>query len=304
MGIYHGMPERQVTEVEGRRLVLSHLDKVLWPATGWTKGQALYYYAQVAPHLLPHIRRRPATLLRFPSGVGEEGFFAKNPPPGLPDWVRTMVVDSHEGPKERVTVDDLPTLMALANGYALELHVPQWSADTGPAAHDRLVIDLDPGPGADITHCCRIARLVRERLAEDGLTAHAKTSGSKGLHLYAALRPSDASAVVGYARTLAERLAADLPGHVVSKMAKALRRGKVFVDWSQNTTAKTTAAPYTLRATAVPGVSTPIGWDEVETCTSPADLAFTPEDVLARIADHGDLLAPLLDEAAELPGGS
>jgi bifunctional non-homologous end joining protein LigD len=302
MGIYHGMPERQVTEVEGRRLVLSHLDKVLWPATGWTKGEALYYYAQAAPAMLPHLRRRPATLLRFPSGVGEEGFFAKNPPPGLPDWVRTMVVDSHEGPKERVTVDDLATLMALANGYALELHVPQWSADTGAGAHDRLVIDLDPGPGADITLCCRVALLIREELAADGLTAHPKTSGSKGLHLYAALRPADASAVVGYARALAERLAAAHPGQVVHRMAKNLRRGKVFVDWSQNSTAKTTAAPYTLRATAVPGVSTPLSWAEVESCGSPAELAFTPEQVLARIAEHGDLLAPLLAGAGELPG--
>ncbi|WP_405014438.1 non-homologous end-joining DNA ligase [Kitasatospora sp. NBC_01539] len=295
------MPERQVTEVEGRRLVLSHLDKVLWPVTGWTKGQALYYYAQVAPHLLPHVRRRPATLLRFPSGVGEEGFFAKNPPPGLPDWVRTMVVDSHEGPRDRVTVDDLPTLMALANGYALELHVPQWSADTGRDAHDRLVIDLDPGPGADITLCCRVALLIRERLAADGLPAYPKTSGSKGLHLYVPLRPADAAAVVGYARGLAESLAAAHPAHVVHRMSRNLRHGKVFVDWSQNTSAKTTAAPYTLRATARPGVSTPLTWEEVDRCRSASALAFTPEDVLARVAEHGDLLAPLLGEAAELP---
>ncbi|GJF31673.1 ATP-dependent DNA ligase [Kitasatospora sp. NE20-6] len=295
------MPERQVTEVEGRRLVLSHLDKVLWPVTGWTKGQALYYYAQVAPFLLPHVRRRPATLLRFPSGVGEEGFFARNPPPGLPDWVRTMVVDSREGPRNRVTVDDLPTLMALANGYALELHVPQWSADTGRDAHDRLVIDLDPGPGADITLCCRVALLIRERLAADGLSAHPKTSGSKGLHLYVPLRPADAAAVVGYARSLAESLAAAHPAHVVHRMTRNLRPGKVFVDWSQNTSAKTTAAPYTLRATAVPGVSTPLTWAEVEQCRSASALAFTPEDVLARVAEHGDLLAPLLGEAAELP---
>ncbi|MFD0527356.1 DNA polymerase domain-containing protein [Kitasatospora arboriphila] len=294
------MPERQVTEVEGRRLVLSHLDKVLWlppagrrarPSTTTPRSRRTCCRTSGAGY-------HPAAL---PSGVGEEGFFAKNPPPGLPDWVRTMVVDSHEGPKDRVTVDDLPTLMALANGYALELHVPQWNADTGPADHDRLVIDLDPGPGADVMLCCAVALLVRERLAEDGLTAHVKTSGSKGLHLYAALRPSGASAVVGYARTLAERLAADHPRHVVSRMAKALRRGKVFVDWSQNTTAKTTAAPYTLRATATPGVSTPITWAEVEQCTAPGDLAFTPEDVLARTAEHGDLLAPLLGEAAELP---
>ncbi|GAA2817902.1 non-homologous end-joining DNA ligase [Kitasatospora paracochleata] len=295
------MPERQVTEVEGRRLVLSHLDKVLWPATGWTKGEALYYYAQVAPALLPHLRGRPATFLRFPAGIGEEGFFAKNPPPGLPAWVRTVTAPSHEGPKERVAVDDLATLMTVANGYALELHVPQWTADTGPDHHDRLVVDLDPGPGADLTDCCRVALLIRDRLAADGLTAHPKTSGSKGLHLYAALPPTPAARVGGYARALAETLAREHPTLVVARMAKALRSGRVFVDWSQNATAKTTAAPYTLRATAVPGVSTPLAWTEVEQCGSPDDLAFSPEQVLARVAEHGDLLAGLLERADPLP---
>jgi len=295
------MPERQVTEVEGRRLVLSHLDKVLWPATGWTKGEALFYYAQVAPALLPHLRRRPATFLRFPSGVGEEGFFAKNPPPGLPTWVNTVTVPSHEGPKDRVTVDDLATLMTVANGYALELHVPQWSADTGPEAHDRLVVDLDPGPGTDVTDCCRIALRIREHLAADGLTAHAKTSGAKGLHLYAGLRPTPAAEVVRYARDLAERLAREQPGQVVARMTKALRHGKVFVDWSQNATAKTTAAPYTLRATPVPGVSTPVSWEEIAGCGTAEELAFTPEEVLRRVAERGDLLAGLLTDDGVLP---
>ncbi|WP_354638474.1 non-homologous end-joining DNA ligase [Kitasatospora camelliae] len=295
------MPERQVTEVEGHRLVLSHLDKVLWPDTGWTKGEALYYYARVAPAMLPHLRGRPATFLRFPSGVGEAGFFAKNPPPGLPDWVHTLTVPSHEGPKDRVTVDDLATLMTVANGYALELHVPQWSAATGPGHHDRLVIDLDPGPGTDLTDCCRVALLIRDHLAEDGLTALPKTSGSKGLHLYAALRPAPAEEVVGYAKRLAERLARTHPDLVVSRMAKALRRGRVFVDWSQNATAKTTAAPYTLRATPVPGVSTPLTWREVEHCTDPEEFGFTPDAVLARVESDGDLLADLTTHPAPLP---
>ncbi|RKE17184.1 non-homologous end-joining DNA ligase [Streptomyces sp. TLI_171] len=295
------MPERQVTEVEGRRLVLSHLDKVLWPATGWTKGEALYYYAQIAPAMLPHLRGRAASFLRFPAGIGEEGFFAKNPPPGLPAWVRTVTAPSHEGPKQRVAVDDLPTLMTVANGYALELHVPQWTAESGPEAHDRLVVDLDPGPGADVTHCCRVALLIRESLAADGLVCRAKTSGSKGLHLYAALRPAPAGQVGDYARSLAERLAREHPDLVVARMTKALRRGKVFVDWSQNNTAKTTAAPYTLRATAVPGVSAPVSWSEVEHCADPADLAFSPEQVLTRYAEHGDLLADLLTDDQALP---
>ncbi|MEU9128434.1 non-homologous end-joining DNA ligase [Kitasatospora sp. NPDC048540] len=295
------MPERQVTEVEGRRLVLSHLDKVLWPATGWTKGEALYYYAQIAPAMLPHLLRRPATFLRFPAGIGEEGFFAKNPPPGLPEWVHTLTVPTHEGPKDRVAVDDLATLMTVANGYALELHVPQWTADTGPTHHDRLVVDLDPGPGADLTDCCRVALLIRDHLAADGLHAHPKTSGSKGLHLYAALTPAPAKAVSGYAKALAERLAADHPALVVSRMAKALRRRRVFVDWSQNATAKTTAAPYTLRATAVPGVSAPVSWAEIEACTRAEELSFTPDQVLERHAADGDLLAPLLTDAGPLP---
>ncbi|GAA4881727.1 non-homologous end-joining DNA ligase [Kitasatospora terrestris] len=297
------MPERQVTEVDGRRLVLSHLDKVLWPATGWTKGEALYYYAQVAPVMLPHLRGRPAAFLRFPQGIGEEGFFAKNPPPGLPAWVRTVTAPSREGPKERVAVDDLATLMTVANGYALELHVPQWTADSGPDHHDRLVVDLDPGPGTDLTDCCRVALVIRELLAADGLTAHPKTSGAKGLHLYAALRPAPAREVGAYAKALAERLARELPGLVVARMAKALRRERVLVDWSQNATAKTTAAPYTLRATAVPGVSTPLSWAEVEGCESPEQLAFTPDRVLERVADRGDLLAGLLTDAGELPRG-
>ncbi|PJN21436.1 non-homologous end-joining DNA ligase [Kitasatospora sp. CB02891] len=295
------MPERQVTEVEGRRLVLSHLDKVLWPATGWTKGEALYYYAQIAPAMLPHLRGRAASFLRFPSGIGEEGFFAKNPPPGLPAWVHTVTAPSHEGPKQRVAVDDLPTLMTVANGYALELHVPQWTAESGPDAHDRLVVDLDPGPGADLTHCCQVALLIREALAADGLVCRPKTSGSKGLHLYAALRPAPARQVGDYARALAERLAREHPALVVSRMTKALRRGKVFVDWSQNATAKTTAAPYTLRATSVPGVSAPVSWSEVEQCTDPAELTFSPEEVLDRFAEQGDPLADLLSDDQALP---
>lgn len=286
------MPERTTTTVEGRRLVLSHLDKVLWPATGTTKAEALHYYAEIAPAMLPHLRGRPASFLRFPDGVGADRFYIKNLPPGLPDWVPTVEVPSSEGPRRQVAVDDLPSLMAMANLGALEIHVPQWTR-AGADAHDRLVVDLDPGPGIGVVDCCRVALLVREALAADGLDTWAKTSGSKGLHLYARLPGATGREASGYAKGIAQRLENDHPQLITHRMTKSLRPGRVFVDWSQNATAKTTAAPYTLRARDRPTVSTPLTWDEVESCHSPGDVDFTPEDVLSRAAEHGDLMAGL-----------
>lgn len=299
------MPDRITTTVDGRTVPLSHLDKVLWPPradpggatgfAGFTKGDALYYYAQVAPFLLPHLRGRAATFVRFPAGVDGERFYAKNPPKGLPEWVTTVDVPSKEGPPSPyVCVDGLPTLMTMANLYALELHVPQWTAATGPGRHDRLVVDLDPGPGAALAECCAVALTVRDELAEDGLSAHAKTSGGKGLHVYAGVPPTGADDVVAYARGLAERLEARDPARVVSRMAKAERGGRVFVDWSQNVTRKTTAAPYTLRAAEQPWVSTPVTWDEVAQCADGGGgLAFLPGQVLERVGAFGDLMAGL-----------
>ncbi|MEZ0093196.1 non-homologous end-joining DNA ligase [Streptacidiphilus sp. EB129] len=295
------MPDRVPVQVDGRTLTLSHLDKPLWPT--FTKGEALHYYAQIAPALLPHTADRPASFVRFPDGVDGPRFYAKTPPAGLPDWVTTAPVPGKEGPKDHVVVGTLAELVVMANLYALEIHVPQWTATAGPERHDRLVIDLDPGDGADITDCCRVALLVRERLAEDGLGCWAKTTGSKGLHLYAPITGSTGEEAAGYARTVAQRLEADHPELVVAKMTKALRRGRVFLDYSQNATSKTTAAPYTLRATPEPGVSTPLTWPEIERCGSPAELAFTPAQVLTRLADLGDQLAGLLapDSARPLP---
>ena len=290
------------TTVEGRRLSLSHLDKPLWP-DGWTKGQALHYYAQVAQVMLPHVQRRPASFLRFPDGVEGQAFYVKTPPPGVPRWVpRADVPSRTEGTKPHVTVDDLASLIALGNLGCLEIHVPQWTAPT-PDLHDRLVVDLDPGPGTTIVHCAKVALAARALLAHDGLTCAAKTSGSKGLHLYASLRPSSADRVGSYARSLARALASALPDRVTATMAKSARTGKVFVDWSQNNTAKTTVAPYSLRARSSPTVSTPVSWHEIETCTRPDQLAFTPEQVVERAERQGDLLADLLDPrlAAELP---
>jgi bifunctional non-homologous end joining protein LigD len=285
------------TLVEGRQLALTHLDKVLWPETGFTKRQALHYYARVAPAMLPHVAGRPASFVRFPEGVDGPRFYTKNPPPGTPEWVHTVRVPGREGPKPHVAVDDLPTLMIMANLGALEIHVPQWRGDT-PDAHDRLVIDLDPGPGMSVLDCARVALLIRGALADDGLTARPKTSGSKGLHLYVPLVPTPAAEVVDYARSLAVRLTARHPDLIVHSMAKALRPGRVLVDWSQNATAKTTAAPYTLRAGPRPTVSAPVSWERIEAARRPPDLTYPPERVLADLDRHGDPLAVLTDPAA------
>jgi bifunctional non-homologous end joining protein LigD len=297
------MPDRITTTVDGRRLALSNLGKVLWPADGFTKGEALHYYARIAPVVLPHLRRRPASFLRFPDGVQGELFYTKNPPPGLPEWAPTTEVTGKDGPRCQVTVDDLPTLMAVANLAALEIHVPQWTADSGPDAHDRLVVDLDPGPGVGLAECCRVALLVRDALAGDGLDCWVKTSGSKGLHLYVPLKPTTERRVSGYALALAQRLETDHPDLVLHRMAKRLRPGKVFVDWSQNASAKTTAAPYTLRARRVLAASAPLTWEEVAGCGRAGQLAFTPAEVLDRVAARGDPFAALTDpvEARNLP---
>ncbi|WP_034091950.1 non-homologous end-joining DNA ligase [Streptacidiphilus albus] len=293
------MPQdRTVVEVDGHRLTLSHLDRLLYPATGTSKAAVLHYYARAAVAMLPHLAGRPASFLRCPEGVTGERFWAKNVPPGAPDWVTTADVAQHAKTMRQVVVADLATLTWAANLAALEMHVPQWTAGKGPDAHDRLVVDLDPGEGCDVTHCCAVALRVRELLAADGLRAWAKTSGGKGLHLYAPVVDATAEQVGDYARRLAQRLEQDHPDTVVSRMAKALRPGKVFIDHSQNASSKTTACAYTLRATTRPAVSTPVSWEEVEDCVAAEQFAFTPEQVVERIDRYGDLLAGLLDPAA------
>ncbi|MFF8384565.1 non-homologous end-joining DNA ligase [Streptomyces kanasensis] len=283
-----------ITEVEGRRLPLSNLDKVIHPATGTTKGEILHYYATVAEALLPHLRDRPLSFLRYPDGPDGQLFFTKNPPPGTPDWVRTAPVPRTEDPGARqVVVEDLPSLMWAAN-LVVEFHTPQWRARE-PAVADRMVFDLDPGAPATVVECCRVALWLRERLARDGLTAYAKTSGAKGLHLYVPVEPTPSETVSAYARRLAVEAEAEHPRHVVHRMAKALRPGKVFVDHSQNAAAKTTAAPYTLRARPAPTVSTPVTWEEVEACGEPGALVFLPDDLPPRVRRYGDLLRPLVD---------
>jgi bifunctional non-homologous end joining protein LigD len=300
---------RVIVDVEGRRLGLTNLDKVLYPDTGTTKAEVIDYYTRLAPVLLPHLAGRPLTRKRWPDGVEAESFFEKNAPRGTPDWVRTVELPSPGSSRGSETVtyvvcDDLPTLVWLANLAVLELHVPQWRVGNAtPHNPDRLVVDLDPGPPAGIVECCQVALLLAEALAADGLLAYPKTSGSKGLQAYVALDgAAPVDEVHGYARRLAERLEKQHPKLIVSKMDKSVRRRKVLIDWSQNNAAKTTVAPYSLRGRAAPTVSTPVTWAEVEaTAQDGAPLQFDLADVPDRVAADGDLLAPLHEDAHSLP---
>jgi len=298
-----------VVQVDDRTLTLSNLDKVLYPETGFTKGEVIDYYTRIAAVLLPHVRERALTFKRYPDGVEGKFFFEKNAPSHTPDWVRRVRLPSPGSTKNRDTIDyailcDLPSIVWAANLATLEMHVPMWTVTSAgkPRHPDLMVFDLDPGPPATIVQCCEVAVLVREALAADGLEAVPKTSGSKGLQLYV---PLDAKApwedVHAYARTLARRLENDRPDLVVWNMKKDLRTGKVLVDWSQNNAAKTTVAVYSLRARPAPTVSTPVTWDEVEACRKPDDLRFTSADVLARVDKYGDLFARCLDGNQTLP---
>ena len=299
---------RVAVEVAGRRLSLSNLDKVLYPADGFTKGEVIDYYSRIAPVLLPHVAGRPATRTRWPDGVTGPSFFEKNAPSHTPEWVRTVTLPSPGSSRDRDTisyilVQDLPTLVWLANLAALELHVPQWTVGPRGAVReaDRLVLDLDPGAPAGLRECARVALLLRDRLSADGLDAVVKTSGSKGLQLYAAVRPVPAARTHDYARALAQELEAAHPKLVVHRMEKAVRRGRVLIDWSQNAAAKTTVAPYSLRARERPTVSAPVTWDEVADAADGRPLVLTAPDVLDRVARDGDLFASLLDRPGRLP---
>jgi bifunctional non-homologous end joining protein LigD len=273
------MPTKSTVEVDGRRLALSNLDKVLYPETGFTKGEVIDYYARVAEVLLPHLADRPMSFKRYPDGTAGEGFFAKNAPRGTPSWVRTVRLPAPGSSKDRetldyVVIDGLPTLIWAANLAALEMHVPQWTVGPrgGVRDADLLVLDLDPGAPATIVECCRVATMLRDLLADDGLAAYPKTSGSKGMQVYAAVDPVSSERTSAYAHDLAKRLEREHSDLVVSRMAKELRPRKVLVDWSQNNAAKTTVAPYSLRARAEQWVSTPLTWDEVEGTRRPANL--------------------------------
>ena len=270
-------------EVGGRSVRVTNLDKVLYPETGTTKSDVLQYYLGVAPRILPLLRDRPVTRKRWPDGVDHDPFFEKNLPRGTPEWIpRTTLhhTGSRSGRGARDLdypfVDELATLVWLAQSGALELHAPQWRIDRGtdePLAPDRLVVDLDPGPPAGLDECRVVALAARDMLTGHGLDAWAVTSGSKGMQLYADLPPTTqrgrdlldrAGSTSDYARSLATALERHLPDLVVSVMAKELRPGRVLVDWSQNNPAKTTIVPWSLRGRSRPTAATPVTWEEVE----------------------------------------
>ena len=291
------------TVVEGRELSVTNLEKVLFPGCGFTKGQLIDYYVRIAPVMVPHLRDRPLTMKRFPDGVDGKSFFEKHVPSHAPGWVRSVEVPSghaESGAIPYVVVDDLPTLAWAANLGAVELHVPLWHVGrrrTLPARPDHMVLDLDPGEGASVVECCTVARLLSDELAEEGTECLAKTSGSKGLQLYAAVGPRTTwESLRARAHELARKLETDHRDLVVSNMRKSLRRGRVLIDWSQNHPAKTTVAAYSVRPMPTPTVSTPVTAAEVDRCARRGDpglLRFETDEVLRRVDRLGDLFAPL-----------
>ncbi|HSE08725.1 MAG TPA: non-homologous end-joining DNA ligase [Nocardioidaceae bacterium] len=298
--------EQVAVEVEGRVLKLSNLDKVLYPATGTTKGEVLHYYAQVAPVMLPHLADRAVTRIRWPNGTAEGQFFEKNLPQGAPSWLRSVSVPStgSRGGGDRIDypiIDDLAGLTYMANLAALEVHVHQWKVgrNNQPKNPDRLVIDLDPGSPAGLHECAQVALLVRDRLAELDLPTAPVTSGSKGLHLYASL-PGKLSSdeVRDLAKKVAQELTKSHPDLVLWQMTKAKRGGKVFLDWSQNTGSKTTISPYSLRGTEAPYVAAPRSWQEVEEGAAEGGtlLQLRMDEVLDRVAEMGDVFGELLHQ--------
>jgi bifunctional non-homologous end joining protein LigD len=295
-------------EVDGRTLRLTNLDKVMYPATGFTKGQVIDYYTRIFPYVLPHLADRPLTLKRYPNGVEGEFFYEKQCPSHRPDWVRTVPVWSRHNDAHInfCVVDGLATLVWLAQLADLELHTSMAYA-TDPDNPRQMVFDLDPGPGTDIVDCARVGCWLREIFDHVGLRSFPKTSGSKGLQLYVPLNRDDVAYVPGtktFARACAQLLEKRHPEAVVADMKKELRHGRVLIDWSQNDEHKTTVCAYSLRARERPTVSTPVTWDEVEDALAARDpdrLTFDSAAVLERVERHGDLFAPVAELEQELP---
>ncbi|HVM91671.1 MAG TPA: non-homologous end-joining DNA ligase [Terriglobales bacterium] len=304
------MPTPTQVEVAGRQLTLTNLDKVLYPATGFTKGQVIDYAIRIAPVLIPHLQGRPLTMKRYPGGVNEEYFFEKNAPKHRPDWVQTTPIWS-EGNKRTMhylMANDLPTLVWIANLASIELH-PSLSLGADIETPTMIVFDLDPGPPANIVQCCQVGLWVKEIFDHFGLQSFPKTSGSKGMQIYVPLNtPSKEKTsydeTKSFANAIARLLEHEHPGLVVSDMKKAVRTNKVFVDWSQNDQHKTTISVYSLRAREHPTVSTPIKWEEVEQALKKKDanlLVFESKDVLARVEKMGDLFAEVQTLKQKLP---
>jgi len=300
------MSPEQIVEVGGRRLKLTNLEKVLYPATGFTKGQVIDYYARIAPVLAPHLAGKPLTLKRYPSGVDQEFFFEKNATKHRPGWVKTAPIWSEGNQREinYILANDLTTIVWLANLAAIELH-PSLSLAQDIDCPRTMVFDLDPGPPANIVQCCQVAAWLRAIFEHFKLESFAKTSGSKGLQIYVPLNTKTSyDETKPFAHALARVLENEHRDLVVSDMKKAIRTGKVLVDWSQNDEHKTTISVYSLRARERPTVSTPVAWDEVERTLKKKDvslLAFEAQQVLQRVEKMGDLFAPLLKLKQKLP---
>jgi bifunctional non-homologous end joining protein LigD len=292
-----------LVEIDGRQLKLSNLDKVLYPAVGFTKGEVIDYYARVAPTMVRHIGDRGVTLRRYPNGVDDKSFFEKRCPSHRPEWIPVAL-----GPGDRnggigyCKLDSVPAIVWAANMAALEIHAPMARCDDIETP-TMVVFDLDPGAPAAMTECAEVGLSIRDALGGIGLQCFAKTSGSKGLQLYVpvnkpGLTHEQASA---FALAVAQAIEKHHADRVVSNMAKEVRKGKVFIDWSQNSRHKTTAAVYTLRARPHPTVSTPVSWDEVEAAADGEPLTFEASDVLDRIDEVGDLFADTLTLEQDLP---
>ena len=300
------MSGAQTIEIEGKRLKLTNLEKILYPATGFTKGQVIDYYARIAPVLIPQLAGRPLTLKRYPEGVDQEFFFEKNATQYRPEWVKTAPIWS-EGNRRTVNyilADDLPTLIWVANLASIELH-PSLSLARKIEEPTVMAFDLDPGPPADIVECCQVAFWLRDIFEHLGLRSFPKTSGSKGLQIYVPMNtPNTYGATKRFAHALARLLEDEHSELVLSDMNKQRRAKKVFVDWSQNDQHKTTVAVYSLRARPHPTVSTPVTWEEVGQALKKRDpslLSFEAPQVLERVAARGDLFAPVLTLKQKLP---
>jgi bifunctional non-homologous end joining protein LigD len=292
--------------VEGKKLAVSNLNKVLYPKVGFTKGQVIDYYIRIAPALLPHLRDRPLTMKRYPNGVEAEFFYEKNCPAHRPKWVKTAKVWSEGNNRimHYCLAQDLPTLVWAANLADLELHT-SLAKKKDVARPTVMVFDLDPGAPADIVQCCEVGLWLRNLLSEMKLKSFAKTSGSKGLQVYVPLNTfATFDETKDLSRALAQHLERQHPDLVTSNMSKALRKGKIFVDWSQNDEHKTTVCVYSLRAKEEPTVSTPVTWDEIENCLKKKKaelLKFRCDRTLERVQKMGDLFHPVEEFKQKLP---
>lgn len=296
------MAKGQAVEIDGRTLMLSNLDKVLYPAAQFHKAEVIDYYRRIAPTILPHLAGRPPTLVRAPDGPGGNRFFEKNCPGHHPEWVDESPGYEATGGTKGCIVTEVATLVWLANLAAIELHTHQWTM-ANPDLATAMVLDLDPGAPATIVDCCRVALELHDTLERLGLVSVVKTSGGKGLHLSVPVNGSTATPddTKRFALALGQLLESRDPKHVLTDMTREKRKGKVFVDWSQNDRHKTTVCAYSMRLQDHPTISTPLSWDEVADVTDPDELFFLAPDAPDRVEAHGDFFADALTVEQELP---